>query len=85
MGIGRPGCIVYKGACMVLDESRETWQLAPVKPCKTCGVDQHLDECLDCLAPVGVGDKQKAVRPLKPCSGCGGWSPGGQKCYGCIG
>ena len=79
----RPGCIIYKGVCLVLELEAESWRIAPVKVCKQCGVDQHLEVCLDCTDPVGAGDKQKSIRPLRPCPDCRAWSPGGQKCYGC--
>ena len=82
-GTGRPGCIIYKGCAIVLDEPNESWYLAEIKHCGICGVDQHLDVCLDCTNPIGSGDKQKRIRPLKPCPGCSCWSPGGQRCYSC--
>jgi len=73
--VGRPGCIVAGGVCRVLDEPGERWVEMPVVNCKTCGLDQHLPECLDCTAPVGQGDKQKSIRPLRHCVDCGDWTP----------
>jgi hypothetical protein len=83
LGVGRPGCILYKGCAIVVDEEKESWFLAEIKNCQVCGVDQHLDICLDCSEPVGSGDKQKKIRPLKPCPQCGEWSAGGMRCYSC--
>lgn len=80
--VGRPGCIVYGSTCKVLDEANERWVEMPVVNCKTCGVDQHLPECLDCTAPVGQGDKQKSVRALRRCAGCSEWTPN-VRCQGC--
>jgi len=81
--LGRPGCIIAGGVCQVLDEPGERWVEMPVVNCKTCGLDQHLDECLDCTAPVGQGDKQKSVRPLRHCVDCGDWTPN-SRCAMCT-
>ena len=80
---GRPGCLVYGATCKVLDEANERWVEMPVINCKTCGVDQHLPECLDCTAPIGQGDKQKSVRALRRCLGCSEWTPN-VRCPGCV-
>lgn len=84
--LGRPGCIVYKRTALVpvvLGEDDGRWLVMSVKNCKVCGVDQHLETCLDCTDPVGGGDKQKSIRPLEPCAECGEFTPGGGKCYHC--
>ena len=83
LATGRPGCVVDRGVCRVLDEANERWVEMPVKHCKRCGVDQHLDVCLDCTAPVGAGDIQKSVRPLRRCVECSGWTPN-VRCSGCA-
>lgn len=80
---GRPGCVVYGSVCQVLDEANERWVEMPAVNCKTCGVDQHLEECLDCTAPIGQGDKQKSVRALRQCAGCSEWTPN-VRCPGCV-
>ena len=64
-GLGRPGCIVRDGVALVVDEEAETWREMPVKFCQKCGVDQHLDICLDCTSPVPW------VKPLAECPKCG--------------
>lgn len=85
--LGRPGCVVYKDTALVpvaLGEDDGRWLVMSVKHCKVCGVDQHLETCLDCTAPVGGGDKQKSIRPLEPCTECGDYTPGGGKCRHCT-
>ena len=70
--LGRPGCIVRDGVAHVLDKDREEWIEMPVKLCEGCGIDQHLDICLDCIAPVGLGTSQ-GIRPLYRCEDCNEW------------
>lgn len=81
--VGRPGCIVYGSVCKVPDEANERWVEMPAVNCQRCGLDQHLPVCLDCSSPVGQGDKQKSVRPLKPCVDCGEWTAN-TRCPSCA-
>tara|TARA_R100000458_G_C8186863_1_gene181930 strand:- start:227 stop:655 length:429 start_codon:yes stop_codon:yes gene_type:complete len=70
--LGRPGCIVRDGVAHVLYKDREEWVEMPVKLCEICGIDQHLDICLDCSAPVGLNTSQ-GIRPLYRCEDCNEW------------
>jgi hypothetical protein len=81
--LARPGCLTYGSTCRVLDEANERWVEMPVKHCKRCGIDQHLDVCLDCAAPVGARDKQKSIRPLQGCVDCGAWAVNA-RCPDCL-
>lgn len=71
--IGRPGCIVRDGVALIPDCEREEWVEMPVKICGRCGIDQHLDICLDCTSPVGGRDTSHSIRPLTRCEGCNEW------------
>ena len=70
--LGRPGCIVRDGVALVPDEERQAWVEMPVKICEGCGIDQHLDICLDCISPVGSITSQR-IRPLYRCKDCNEW------------
>lgn len=74
IGTGRPGCIVRDGQAWVPDVAREEWIAHEVKVCSKCGIDQHLDTCLDCTSPVSLS-KSTPIRPLSPCRDCGDWCP----------
>lgn len=80
-GTGRPGCIVRDGKAWVPDAELEDWVPHEIKFCSICGVDQHLDECLDCTSPVSTS-KRTPINPLKPCIDCGAWSPT-ERCWEC--
>lgn len=80
-GTGRPGCIVRDGKAWVPDAELEDWVPHEIKFCSICGVDQHLDECLDCTSPVSTS-KRTPINPLKPCVDCGAWSPT-ERCWEC--
>ena len=84
--IGRPGCVVHGSAALVPDEEKECWVSYPVKLCRICGLDQHLDECLDCVSPVSPNfnsSNTMIIRLLRECTGCSDWTPGKSDCVHC--
>lgn len=70
---GRPGCIVRDGVAFIPDCDRQEWVEMPVKICGRCGIDQHLDICLDCTNPVGQARSGQGINPLFRCEGCNEW------------
>jgi hypothetical protein len=44
----RPGCLLRRGVALVPDCEQERWTVGPVVRCSECGLDQHLELCLEC-------------------------------------
>lgn len=82
----RPGCLLRDGLAWVCDVAAERWVAHEIQECRICGIDQHLDECLDCTAPIGMGkkDASKRIRPMKKCVDCGAWDPFTPRCGPCL-